>query len=691
MPFMTRIVLIAVLLATVSLAVADEAELIAVLASDAPLVEKSGACRQLAVVGTRQSVPALAALLTDPALSHMARYALEPIPDPSVDAALRAALVKVDGDLRIGVIHSLGVRRDKQAVEPLILLLPDPAAATALARIGTRAAVAALEKGLPATADACLIAAEQSPRLYDRLLAAPVAAPVRVAALRGAIASGRNAASLISQALRGDDYALAAVAVGASAGLRDERVTRALTDALASLSADRQLIVIQALGARGEDGAASALIPLARAGDSGIRVAAIRSLAQLGSPAALPVLAELASAPEADVAGAARDALAGFPGAEAERAVAALLKDSDPAKRRMGIDLAGRRHMSGAIADLLRAASDEDGEVSSASLKVLAELAGPDDVPALIDVLLTTKQLAAAEQSLTAVCKRTSGTVKGGIVIQRATYGDLPDGDAKDVTRKATQLVKEGAMAISASNDNFGDTAPGRVKKLRIDYAVDGVTGSATVGEGEELTFVAAAASPACVDALCAALPRAKGDARLALLRVLRTAGGPRALEAMRAAAKDPEADVRDAAMRNLCDWPTADALGDLAELAKAPPSPALKILALRGQVRLMEQPGLDTDRKLATLKTAMALMDRPEERKSALSVLGGIPAAGSLAMVMPDVANPAVKAEACIAAVAIAEKLAAAQPALVSDAMRQVAGTAEDEAVVRRARALIR
>ena len=89
----------------------------------------------------------LAALLCNEELSHMARYGLEPIPDPAVDAALRDALEKVKGRLLVGVIGSIGVRRDPKAVAPLVKRLDDPdsevvqAAARALGRIGTLDAV----------------------------------------------------------------------------------------------------------------------------------------------------------------------------------------------------------------------------------------------------------------------------------------------------------------------------------------------------------------------------------------------------------------------------------------------------------------------------------------------------------------------------------------------------------------------
>ena len=90
--------------------------------------DKVQACHRLAIIGTKEAVPALAALLSDEKLAHMARYALEPLPDPAADAALRDALGKLTGKLQVGVIDSLGVRRDEKAVDALVKLLgsPDP-------------------------------------------------------------------------------------------------------------------------------------------------------------------------------------------------------------------------------------------------------------------------------------------------------------------------------------------------------------------------------------------------------------------------------------------------------------------------------------------------------------------------------------------------------------------------------------
>lgn len=187
-----------------------EEQLIAVVQSQQGREQRAAACRQLARVGTAKAVPALAALLADEDLSHMARYALEPIQDPAVDAALREALGRLQGRPLIGVIASLGVRRDAEAVPALAKLLQhiDPLAAQTagrtLGRIGTQEAAETLTGALadaaadrrPAIADGLLACAEHRLAQDDRAAAAKLYALVaktdlpkqfRVAAMQGTL------------------------------------------------------------------------------------------------------------------------------------------------------------------------------------------------------------------------------------------------------------------------------------------------------------------------------------------------------------------------------------------------------------------------------------------------------------------------------------------------------------------------
>jgi hypothetical protein len=119
-----------------------ERRLIATLGSDVSNDAKGYVCRKLAIVGSKASVSALSALLAQEGNAHLARQALERIPGPEAAAALRDALPKLSGKLKLGVIGSLGARREASAVPMLAGLLgdSDPAvarsAALALGAIG---------------------------------------------------------------------------------------------------------------------------------------------------------------------------------------------------------------------------------------------------------------------------------------------------------------------------------------------------------------------------------------------------------------------------------------------------------------------------------------------------------------------------------------------------------------------------
>lgn len=129
-----------------------EKALLGVLESDAKRAGKQFVCRELSLIGTGQSVPVLAGMLTDEETSDMARYALERIPGSAVDQALRGAIRKARGNARIGIINSLGQRRDAGSVRMLSRALGRRneevaiAAAAALGQIANADATEALKE-----------------------------------------------------------------------------------------------------------------------------------------------------------------------------------------------------------------------------------------------------------------------------------------------------------------------------------------------------------------------------------------------------------------------------------------------------------------------------------------------------------------------------------------------------------------
>ena len=127
-----------------------ESTLAKVLGTDIPRAAKDIVCRALKTIGTAHSVPALAKLLHDEELSHMARHALETNDAPEAVKALVGAIDKAPKKIKIGIISSLGARGVGVPVAPLAKALSDKdadistAGALALGAIGSADAVKAL-------------------------------------------------------------------------------------------------------------------------------------------------------------------------------------------------------------------------------------------------------------------------------------------------------------------------------------------------------------------------------------------------------------------------------------------------------------------------------------------------------------------------------------------------------------------
>jgi len=176
------------------------------------LFQKAIACKKLAFVGGKDAIHPMAALLSHPQLGCYARFGLEPNPDPLVDEVLRAALPKLTGTLQIGVINTIGVRKDIKALDALIKLIDHQDAETACAAtasvgmIGGLQAARALQAALgrtkppvfPVTARASLLCAEsllasnkpKAMEIYTQLSATNMPEPVRRAAIRVLNAAG---------------------------------------------------------------------------------------------------------------------------------------------------------------------------------------------------------------------------------------------------------------------------------------------------------------------------------------------------------------------------------------------------------------------------------------------------------------------------------------------------------------------
>jgi HEAT repeat protein len=303
---------------------AETAKCVALIQSDAtPDNDKAIAFKRLAVFGTKYAVPALTPILEDAKWAHYARYSLEPLADPSVDETFRAALGKVQGNLLIGVINSIGVRQDPEAVEALAKLLDGDddivaASTAALGKIATNEAVAILKEQLAKTkgalkiqvADACLTCADQllaggdkaaSLALLDTVRQADVPLFVVEAATQNAIlAQGEEGIALMVEQLQSDDATLRGISLRAARLVPGEAVAKALLGLLGEVPADQQAKLLTVMADRGDASALPAVVKAAGSDVEELRLAAIEALVALGGADNVSLLLKAAADDDED-------------------------------------------------------------------------------------------------------------------------------------------------------------------------------------------------------------------------------------------------------------------------------------------------------------------------------------------------------------------------------------------------------
>ena len=333
-----------------------EPKLAAALSADGTDQTKGFICRQLALIGTADSVRALADLLNDPALSHMARIALEKIKGPEATFALLDAVGAAQGDIRIGIINTLGARGDNRAANGLITRLaqandPDMAAALAdaLAQLATlQGADAILEAIDRDRTDARLIDAlirctdkisqrgftNQTVALYQNAQSRALNEQQRLATVRGiTTARGSLAAPTLARLFTSEDQCERDLARELIRTIQARGMTKALVDRLGRMEGAAQALMAEALGMRGDAAAGPGVAKLLSSPDPEVRLAAIRALATIGAVGTGADLARFAAEAQEEEAAAARQSIYALRATGVDSALQAGLASAEPMVR----------------------------------------------------------------------------------------------------------------------------------------------------------------------------------------------------------------------------------------------------------------------------------------------------------------------------------------------------------------------
>ncbi len=584
-------------------------------------------CAQLFQVGTEAEVAAVAPLVLDPATSDMARLFLERVKSDASIAALRGALDKLKGRPLTGVVNSLSIMGDEASVDKIIALTKDEdpmvalAAWRALGNYGSDAVAGFFID--------CLKKAEKA------------SAPMESAAVRTAI--------LLGSADRQD---------------KAMEIYRLLADGKRSVG-PRQAGFQAVFAATPDDQKASLIAQWSKSADVVQQKIVISQLTVLSDEALERTLREEGIGKKVEIA--LMEELAARQGEKMLPAMLEAVNSPDPAKVQMALRFLGSVGDPQVIPVLIKALNfDEDSRRIAAD--ALAQRTKEDVGPALLEAL--NKQVEIREQvveilsklkyyeaidPLTRLARNSDPAVYEGAVeglraicdpdetdLKRmlALYLEVPAGAQRDFVERAVAFICE-------KNSKAGDRAT----------ILLGLVGSHP--DKDQAAFQAVV---------------------LPLLGRLGTEAVYAKIEPL---LRSPQAELSAAAVRALCNWPTAEHAAALWELATKSDSKAYRSQALRAYIRVVTLPSDRPEAKtLEMLQNAMKLADSNDNKNLALSRAASVRTLETVDWVASYLDDPDLAQAACRVIVELAHHRFLRQPnkAHFEPILRKVEATAEDK-----------
>jgi HEAT repeat protein len=524
-------------------------------------------------------------------------------------------------------------------------------------------------------------------------------------ALINALAERRDAAnlSLLLKEAASDNDDIRCAAVIGLAKLGDLSAAKTIAAAMTRgsprarmIATDSYFRLAEALAAKGDKRAALRIYRQMLGGEGQVKCAAILGLGRIGSENDLTdITGELQRHPDARVRDACVEALSLLQGEEVTRTLVAMFwMVAPPMKPALLQALAGRGDRGELRLAVFKAAAEQaDEDVRVVALAGLRKLGDATVVPLLLKAVVAGgKTQETARQTL---------QVLRGADVDKALLGLFEQQDAKtrvELIRAlaARHVVAATPLLLKAA----GDADPGvRSESLRALGEVAPSSALAAVaavllktddaGSRNEAanTLVNIANRDRDIDnrsgPILQAIQASSGPAKFALLGVLGRIGGRNSLVYMRAAVKDPDEKIRDAAIHALAEWPDATAADDLLALAKSAASETHQVLALRGYIRVCsiqsDRPPAETARMLIVgLETAK----RPDEKRQALGGLAQVPHISALKAVVPCLGNEAIKEEAAVATVYIGHYICNDHPEAVKEAVEKAVAITKNEGI---------
>ncbi len=580
-----------------------EEHFIRFLQGSATNTAKGFICRQLRIVGSEKCADVFAPMLLDPEMSDMARYAMESIPGEKVNAALRNAMKQTEGKVRIGMINTLGQRRDAGSVAMLAEWIgggdaeASSAAVAALAKISGPEVLAILEQQWPKASEeakkteilqAMLACADQlksqgqnepAKRVYTQLNAPTNPWIIRAGATRGLLAISQTPGAAILEVLQQNDPDTLAVAVGMLGEMKTVDHLKEIAAQRKNLSPLGQVQLLQALSRVGDASVTDEVKQAVQSDQAEVRIAALETLANLKDDSAVMLLAQTAASAKGAEQAAARQSLYSLYSANVDQIIVSHIPGAEPALLIELLLAVKNRVIPSAVEPVMALPGDAPQKIRMETFRTLKEIAAPEHLTRVLELL---------------------HEVKDPTVRTEAAYA----------VRNIIKQIKE--------------------EKSRS-------------------------------DALAAAMAKYDNrDYRAAILGIIpecRTDDS--SLEMIRGYAKDNDPDVKRAAIKAMAAWETPAPMEDLKTIATTTwqPEPFRMIATLGYLDMILMRDDLNADAKVALFREAMSFSANVQVRRTVLSGLSKLNSFTAVQMIDEYLKDNELKQEAAAAMEAVLNK----------------------------------
>ena len=609
-----------------------EKELVKLLNSNATLSGKQFICHLLADIGSTESVNTLASMLYDSNTVEMARFALEKIPSKLVDEVLRNALINLDGRVKIGIINSLGKRKNEESVSQIKKLIYHSdseiarAAIAAIGKIANDQAITILQEeknndshelheyilyALLDCADTLLIQYEnkRAYSIYKELFAISEKFPLRYAALKGMAhsSSEKNVNILLIKILReGGDKIRSSVPM-IIRDLPDDFDISGLIAELPNFDANDQVSLLNALSNRKDDYILEMAIQLSKHENEKVRLDAFSLIGKVGNISSVQYLAGVATKKSKD-GKAAQNALYQLVGEKVDREIIRLIPSaSDEIKLQLIRSLRIRqpKDRNSIISEvLLQTAEKEEENLRIEAIRALQVIAGKEQIQELIDLLIGVD------------------SKRERIALEKAIIGTVHKSNSDSL---ASQIM---LSSLSHSKDI---------------------------------------------------------ETRRSLLLVLAKVGHSSALPAFKKAMLDTSETLKTAAITALAEWSTDEPINELEAIIRGSSNSTHRTIALRGFVRMaIISEGLSEQETIKRFRIAMELSETNDDKKFVLSGLAEQKTFSAFQMAKEQISNLALRAEAELAILNISAGTLKSHPEETKIVLLEIRQNSDDSDIIK-------